>query len=192
MDNNNDQKQNGKEVHRDQTLRNGQKEGGARPVNKIKKNNTLSEPRPAQPKKISLNANRPSGNQRKSGPKGQVIKLGDKENKINPADRPVRENNRTYSKAATGNTANTTVREHSVPYWKNNTNNSRIPDKSKFSISDKTGNWLIVAAAILLIAWAVIFFYYHIGGNSHMLLAFAVICAVIGLAGRRKGAKSDQ
>lgn len=186
MNNNNNQNQNGKEVHRDQTLRNGQKESGARPVNKIKKNNTLSEPRPVQPKKISLNTNRPAGTPKKSGPKGQVIKLGDKENKTQPVDRPVRDNNPSYSKAASSNSANATVREPSVPNWSNNHTTNRIPDKAKFSISDKTGNWLLVAAAILLIAWAVVFFYYHIGGNSHMLLAIAVICAVISLAGRRK------
>lgn len=184
MDNNNNQNQNGKEVH--QNLRNGQKESGARPVNKIKKNNTDSEIRPAQPKKIPLNTNRPSGNQKKSGPKGQVIKLGDKENKIYPADRSVRENNRTYPKTASTNTANTAVREPSATNWTNNNPTSQIPDKAKFSISDKTGNWLLIVAAVLLIAWAVIFFYYHLGGNSHMLLGFAVICAVISLAGKSK------
>jgi hypothetical protein len=191
MDNNKNQNQNhnGKEVPREQTLRNGQKENGARPANKIKKNNIVSEIHPAQPKKISLNTNRPAGTQKKSAPKGQVIKLGDKENKIHPADRPQRENNRTYSKTAS---ENTTVGQSFTTNLADNKDNHPVPEKTKFSISDTTGNWLLAAAVILLIAWGVIFFYYHIGGNSHMLLAFAVICAVISLAGRRKGEKSNQ
>jgi hypothetical protein len=186
MENNNNH--NGKEVNRDQTLRNGQKGASARPVDKIKKNNITGEKeiRPAEPKKISLNNNRNQGNQRKSSPKGQVIKLSDKENKIQTVETPVKENRPAYTKPASANNLRTPLAETPVVNKDSNNEKSHSPDKGSYSISDKTGLWLLMAAVLFLIAWAVVYLHYHIGGNSHMLLAFAVICAVISLAGKRK------
>lgn len=185
MDNNDNH--NGKEVPRDQTLRNGQKENSRQPVNRIKKNITgqEQETRPGEGKKIPLNANRQPGIQKKSTSKGHIIKLGDKENKINPVDTVPRENRRTYPKTTPANVANTSNAEAPVFNQVYENNNSRTSNE-RFSISDKTGQYLLIAAVVLFIAWAVLYFYYHIGGNSHMLLAFAVLCAVISLAGKRK------
>lgn len=179
---------NGKDVNRDQTPRNGQNSGGTRPVNKIKKNNMAGEKevKPGESKKIPLNTNRNQGGQRKSSPKGQVIKLGDKGNKIHQVETPVaRESRPIYRAPSPSVNVNVSFTEPQVVNRDNNNIKSRTPDKSSFGFSDTTGRWLLIAAALLLIAWAIIFFYYHIGGNSHMLLAFAVVCAVISLAGRR-------
>lgn len=187
MDNNSNH--NGKEVNRDQPLRNGQKGGGPRPVNKIKKNNIggEKEAKPGEPKKISLNTNKNQSSQRKNSPKGQVIKLGDKSNKIHPVETPpVRESRPAYRAPSPATNVNPTFTESPVVKRDNSNSNARIPEKSSLRFSDTTSRWLLIAAALFLIAWAVVFFYYHIGGNSHMLLAFAVICAVISLAGKRK------
>lgn len=188
MDNNNNH--NGKEVPRDQTLKNGQKDNNRQPVNRIKKNNIASEKdlRQGEAKKIPLNTNRQPGTQKKSTSKGHVIKLEDKENRIHAADTNPRQNRRPYPKNAPSNVTSTINTPTIEPPVINQANENVKSNSSgeRFAISDKTGQWLLIAAAIFLVAWAVVFFYYHIGGNSHMLLAFAVICAVISLAGKRK------
>ncbi|MGE5449736.1 MAG: hypothetical protein ACM3PR_15360 [Bacteroidales bacterium] len=185
----NNSNHNGKDVNRDRTPRNGQNSGGTPLVNKVKKNNTAGEKevKPGESKKIPLNTNRNQGGQRKSGPKGQVIKLSDKGSKIHPVETaPVRESRPAYRAPSPTGKVNTSVTETPVVNKESNDTNSRVSEKSSFMISDKTGQWLLIAAVLFLIAWVVLFFYYHIGGNSHMLLAFAVICAVISLAGKRK------
>ncbi|MGE5393987.1 MAG: hypothetical protein ACM3P1_04535 [Candidatus Saccharibacteria bacterium] len=162
-------------------------------MNRIKKNDVASDKdiRTGQAKKIPLNTNRVQGTQKKSTSKGHVIKLENKENRIHPVDSTAGQNRRTYPKNApssttnTENIVNTPVMEPPVlsrPVDNNKSQNSA----ERFTISDKTGLWLLIAAAIFLIAWVIVFFYYHIGGNSHMLLAFAIICAVISLAGNKK------
>lgn len=188
MDNNNNH--NGKEVPRDHTLRNGLKDNGRQPVNKIKKNINPSEKeiRPGEVKKIPLNTNKQQGTQKKSTSKGHVIKLEDKENRVHPVDSTPRQNRRPNPKNAPSNVTSTIKNPIVEPpvFNQERENITRDASGKRFTISDKTGQWLLIAAAIFLVAWAVVFFYYHIGGNSHMLLAFAVLCAVISLAGKRE------
>jgi hypothetical protein len=190
MDNNN---RNGKEVPRDQTLRNGQKENSRNSVNRIKKNNQSAEKEagPGDAKKISLNINKQQGGQKKSTSKGHVIKLEDKESRVHPVDTTPRQNKRPYPKNTPSNVNTTTnIPAVETPVFKKvRGNNKSNTSGERFTITDKAGQWLLIAAAIFLVAWAVVFFYYHIGGNSHMLLAFAVLCAVISLAGKKKGLK---
>lgn len=185
MNNNN---HNGKEVHRGQTPDNIQREGRPKPVNRIKKKSkpAAQDITPPEPKKIPLNINKNPGNSQKNRHKGHVIKLEDKESRIHAVETPIRENTRS-------NTRPVSPSNNTRPFVSSSGGNKPTTDKDQtvkaVSENDRlftnTGKWLLIVAAILFVAWAVMFFYYKIGGNSHMILALAVICAVVSLVGGR-------
>lgn len=175
---------NGKEVHKGQMPENIHKEGGARPENRRRKKNTpvAKDINPAESKKIPININKNTGDPSRSSNKGHVIKFENKDNRIYPVEAPSNEVRDSNSRSGSPSyNKNISYKESSE--YKVTTDNKT--DKENFKLSTNAGKWLLIAAAILFIAWAVMYFYYKIGGNSHMLLALAVICGIVSLVGRR-------
>lgn len=185
---NNNNNRNGKEVHKGQMPDNLQKEGKPNPVNRIKKKNTSSakEIIPTEQKKIPININKNPRNLAKGHPKGQVIKLGEKEDRNQPVEPAIKENLRTQPRVRPNfDSKEDSIAQPSVSKTPIDTNQSNRGNNESYKLSGSTGKWLLIAAALLLIAWAVIFFYYNVGGNSHMLLALAIIFAIISLVGKK-------
>lgn len=185
----NNDNRNGKEVHKGQMPDNFQKEGRPKPANRMRKkgNPVAKDVIPSEPKKIPLNLNKNTGNPKKSAHKGHVIKLEDKENRTHPVDTPHRENTRSNTKPQSSSNHKKTFTVPS-PEFRLTTEKTQSgrSDREDFQLFKNASIWLLIVAAILFVTWAIMFFYYKIGGNSHMILALAVICAIVSVVGTRK------
>lgn len=181
---------NGKDIHKDQIQKRVNQEGDTQPVDRVKKKNPDrgKELQPGEPKKAPLKIHKSSTNPTKNAPKGQVIKLGDKERRTQQVVSPVSKSQRQVVNPPQTSTNGKSFTKQSPEYTTRADYSQKYKSEEVNSIeSSNTGVYLYVIAAILFISWVIGFFFYKLGANIHMVLALAIVVGVISfLQGRKK------
>lgn len=188
---------NGKEVHKDPIQKNVKKESDAlSPDRKKKKYKGYDrEIHPAEPRKDPVNvsrtnnpnANKNSSNPTKNTPKGQAMKMTNKDKGIHPVEPSVKKRPVEVMKPA-HSSSNGKSFNVQAPSSNAMTNNGQSHNsETKKLDSSNTAKYLYIIAAVLLLAWIVGFFFYRLDANVHMLLALAIMVGVISfLQGKKK------
>lgn len=180
---------NGKEIHRDQVPKNVRKEGEKQPVDRVKKKNPDrgNESQSGEPRKTPINVQKKPTILNKNAPKGQVIKLGDKDKAIHPVDSPVRKNQPKVVDSAQASANGKSFTKQAPTYNRADNSQNFKADRVQTNDLSNTPKYLYVFAAILFIAWIIGFFFYQLGANMHMVLALAIVVGIISyLQGRKK------
>jgi len=186
MNNSNNNGTNGKEVFNGQMDGNVPKGNTSKPAHRGKRKVIPSENKvnPVEPKKIPLTIKKNPQNINRNNPKGQVIKLEEKESKIRPIKPETSKADRPASSSAKGENMYSN-NESKLRSGSSDSRNTNI-EKSNYKVSDNVGKLLLMAGILFFLAWAVLFFYYRRGGNVHMFLALAVVCGIVSLLGSKK------
>lgn len=187
---------NGKEVHKDQIQKNVKKESDAPSPDRTKKKykGNEREIHPIEPRKDPANvsrtnnpnANKSSNNPNKIAPKGQSMKMGNKDKGIHPVESPVKKRPVEVVKPVQSSSNGKSFNAQAPTFNTMADGSQGHKPETKNLNGSNTAKYLYIIAAVLLLAWIVGFFFYKLDANIHMLLALAIIVGIISFLQGRK------